>query len=61
MTSDISRQHVILSEIAGLVDGGVVRSTLAHNFGTINAANLRLANELVESGASRGKAVLAGF
>jgi NADPH2:quinone reductase len=38
----------------------VLRSTLAGNFGTINAADLRRAHALLESGKARGKIVLAG-
>ena len=60
-TPDIVAQHIILDEIAGLVDAGIIRSTAAHSFGVINAANLRQAHELLESGRSHGKIVLAGF
>jgi NADPH:quinone reductase-like Zn-dependent oxidoreductase len=54
-------QHRILERIAELVDAGVLKSTLAGHFGTINAANLRRAHQLLESGKSRGKIVLSGF
>jgi NADPH:quinone reductase len=60
-TADIEAQHTLLSEVAGLVDAGRVRSTLTEVFGTINAANLRRAHAQIESGATRGKIVLAGF
>lgn len=60
-TRDIAVQHQILNEVSALVDAGIVRTTLAHRFGTINAANLRRAHELLESGKSHGKIVLAGF
>ena len=39
----------------------VLRTTLAETFGTINAANLRRAHALIESGRARGKVVLEGF
>jgi len=34
---------------------------MADHFGTINAANLRRAHALIESGRARGKIVLEGF
>jgi hypothetical protein len=34
---------------------------VGEHFGTINAANLRRAHELLESGKSKGKIVLEGF
>ena len=58
-TQDMIAQHQILNEIADLVDDGIIKSTLAHDFGLINAANLRRAHELLESGKSHGKIVLA--
>jgi zinc-binding alcohol dehydrogenase family protein len=60
-TPDMARQGEILAEVAALVDAGRVRSTATENFGTINAANLRRAHALVESGRTIGKVVLAGF
>jgi zinc-binding alcohol dehydrogenase family protein len=60
-TPDIRRQHDILNEVADLVDRGVIKTTVAENFGTINAANLRRAHALLESGKSIGKIVLGGF
>jgi NADPH:quinone reductase len=58
-TKDMIGQHQILNEVASLVDEGIIRSTLAHNFGLINASNLRRAHELLESGKSHGKIVLS--
>lgn len=60
-TQDMVAQHNILTEVADLVDAGIIKTTLAHTFGTINAENLRKAHELLESGKSHGKIVLAGF
>lgn len=60
-TADIEDQHRLLGEVAGMVDAGRIKTTLAAHFGTINAANLRRAHELIESGTSRGKVVLEGF
>ena len=60
-TDDQIRQHELLDRVASLIDEGVLRTTLNESFGTINAANLRRAHELVESNRARGKLVLEGF
>lgn len=54
-------QRALLCEVSAMVDRGTIRTTLAEHFGTINAANLRRAHGLIESGQSRGKIVLEGF
>ena len=60
-TKDMVAQHRLLSEVAALVDEGILRTTAAHEMGSIQAENLRKANALIESGRSHGKVVLAGF
>lgn len=60
-TPDMIRQHELLTRVAQLVDAGTLRTTLDQTFGTINAANLRRAHALIESGQARGKVVLEGF
>jgi zinc-binding alcohol dehydrogenase family protein len=60
-TPDMIEQHRLLTRVAQLIDRGVLRTTLAERFGAINAANLRRAHALLESGKSRGKIVLSGF
>lgn len=60
-TADMGEQGKLLNEVAALVDGGKIRSTMRENLGTINAANLKRAHALVESGTAVGKVVLAGF
>ncbi|MCB5208180.1 zinc-binding alcohol dehydrogenase family protein [Methylovorus mays] len=60
-TADMQAQHHILTEVASLVDSGVLRPTVAENFGRITAENLRRAHALLESGQARGKIVLEGF
>jgi NADPH:quinone reductase len=60
-TADMAEQHALLDKVAGLVDAGKIRTTVAEHFGTINAANLKRAHALLESGKSRGKIVLEGF
>ena len=60
-TADIQKQHQLLNDVARLVDTGVLRTTLAERFGTINAANLKRAHALLESNRAKGKIVLEGF
>jgi NADPH:quinone reductase-like Zn-dependent oxidoreductase len=60
-TPDMIAQHNLLNDVADLIDKGVLRTTLDQTFGTINAANLRRAHALLESGKSRGKIVLEGW
>lgn len=60
-TRDMIGQHRLLDEVAQLVDAGLIRTTLAERFGTINAENLRRAHALIESGKARGKVVLEGW
>lgn len=44
-----------------LIDDSVLRTTLGVHFGRIEAANLRRAHALLESGKAKGKIVLEGF
>ena len=60
-TEDMIEQHNLLNEVAKLVDAGKIKTTLAENFGTINAANLKRAHEFIETGRAKGKVVLEGF
>jgi NADPH:quinone reductase len=60
-TADVLEQHKLLSEVSRLVDSGKIKTTLGDTFGTINAANLRRAHALIESGKAKGKIVLEGF
>ena len=60
-TADMVEQHRILNRIAELVDAGTIRTTVNEHFGSINAANLKRAHALLESGKAQGKIVLEGF
>lgn len=60
-TPDMVAQHRLLNDVADLLDKGVLRTTLHQTFGKINAANLKRAHALLESGKSRGKIVLEGW
>ena len=60
-TPDMIAQHELLDEVSRLVDAGTLRTTLGEHYGTINAANLRRAHAMLESGKAKGKIVLEGF
>ena len=60
-TVDMQAQGELLNEVSRLVDAGTLRTTLGEIVGPINAANLRRAHALIESGRARGKIVLEGF
>jgi zinc-binding alcohol dehydrogenase family protein len=60
-TPDMIQQHKLLNEVAGLVDDGLVKTTMGENLGRISAANLRRAHQKLESGSTIGKIVLEGF
>jgi NADPH2:quinone reductase len=60
-TADMIAQHRLLNDVSDLIDKGVLRTTLDQTFGNINAANLKRAHALIESGQSRGKVVLEGW
>ena len=60
-TPDMIEQHHILNEVAGLIDEGMIKTTVGKHFGKINAENLRKAHALLESHQAKGKIVLEGF
>lgn len=60
-TEDMIAQHQLLSKVAHMIDEGILKTTVASDYGTINASNLIAAHTLLESGKSKGKIVLAGF
>lgn len=60
-TANMKEQGRLLTEVAKLIDAGLLRSTARTNLGLINAANMKQAHTLVESGKTIGKAVLFGF
>lgn len=57
-TPDIAEQGRILARVAELVDSGKVRTTMTTRLRGINAATLRKATEMVESGHMIGKVVV---
>jgi zinc-binding alcohol dehydrogenase family protein len=60
-TSDMDEQHKLLSEVARLVDKGVIKTTLGQHLGRINPENLEKAHALLKSEHTLGKLVLEGF
>lgn len=60
-TPDMIEQHRLLSFVADEIDAGRIRTTVSEVLRPINAANMREAHALVESGKTRGKIVLEGF
>ncbi|WP_343721578.1 zinc-binding alcohol dehydrogenase family protein [Herbaspirillum seropedicae] len=60
-TPDMILQHELLQRVSQLLDQGVLRTTTGEHYGRIDAANLRRAHALLESGKAKGKIVLEGF
>ena len=60
-TPDMIEQHRLLNAVADLVDAGRLRTTVGEHLGRIDAANLKRAHALIESGRAKGKLVLEGF
>lgn len=58
-TPDMQAQHGILSEVAALVDAGVLRSTASRVLHPLDATRLIEAHRLVEGGGVTGKVVVA--
>jgi NADPH2:quinone reductase len=60
-TPDMIEQHRLLNQIAERIDVGTLRTTVAKRLQPINAATLRQAHALVESGRTIGKIVVEHF
>lgn len=60
-TADMGEQGRLLNEVARLVDEGKIRTTLTEVLSPINAANLKAAHGVLESGKAKGKIVLEGW
>ena len=57
----MASQHALLDEAAGLVEAGVLKTTMTANLGKIDAANVRRAHKMLEEGHVIGKLVLEGW
>jgi zinc-binding alcohol dehydrogenase family protein len=60
-TPDMIEQHKLLSNVAKEIDAGRIRTTVSQVLTPINAANMREAHRLVETGMAKGKIVIEGF
>lgn len=60
-TDDMIEQHRLLNEVSGLLDRGVLTSTVQERINGIDAKNIRAAHARLESGRTIGKIVLEGF
>ena len=60
-TADMAEQSQLLNKVSALVDEGKIQSTMTHDAGAINAANLIQAHTAIETGSTKGKIVLQGF
>ena len=59
--SDMEEQHNLLCELAGLIDSGVIHTTMRKNLGPMTIDNLWKAHKLLESGYTIGKIVMEGL
>ncbi|MCP1339495.1 zinc-binding alcohol dehydrogenase family protein [Idiomarina sp. M1R2S28] len=57
-TADMIKQQELLNHIAKMVEKGQIRSTLGKTFGEMNANNLRMAHQALESHKTIGKIAL---
>lgn len=60
-TPDMAQQNVLLTEIARLIDQGILRTTVRQVLSPINEKTLRQAHSMIESGKTIGKIVLKDF
>jgi NADPH2:quinone reductase len=60
-TPDMIEQHKLLTHVAKEIDAGRIRTTVSQVLTPINAANMREAHRLIETGMAKGKIVVEGF
>lgn len=60
-TSDMNGQHKLLTDVARLVDKGIIKTTVGQHLGQITPENLETAHRLLRSEHTLGKLVLEGF
>ena len=60
-TEDMISQHHLLNRISELIDQEIIKTTMTTHLTPINAANIRQAHAIVETGSVIGKVVLETF
>lgn len=60
-TADMAAQGELLNEAAAYFESGELRTTLTDTLSPINAANIRVAHQQIESGRTIGKLALFGW
>ena len=60
-TPDMIEQHNLLNYVASAIDAGRIKTTVSEILSPINAANMREAHRLIETGTAKGKIVVEGF
>lgn len=60
-TPDMAAQHALLDEAGGLIEAGILRTTVTQNLGNIHATSLKRAHKMLEDGHVIGKLVLEGW
>ena len=60
-TPDMIEQHRLLTDVADMIDAGEIKTTVAHNLGTITAEHVRSAHQMLENQQAHGKIVLEGW
>ncbi len=60
-THDMIAQHNLLNEVADMVDGGMIVTTMTRELTPINGANMRQAHAMIESARTIGKVVVHGW
>ncbi|MED4454677.1 zinc-binding alcohol dehydrogenase family protein [Metabacillus fastidiosus] len=60
-TDDMIKQHFLLNKISGLIDKGEIKTTINKKLSPINAATIKEAHQLIETGSTIGKIVIENF
>jgi NADPH2:quinone reductase len=60
-TVDMQAQGDLLNEVSGLLDKGLLKTTMTQSCGSLTTENLRMAHGLIETGRAIGKIVLSGI
>ncbi len=58
---DMVQIHRLLTEVAAMIDEGLIKTTMGENYGPLSVENLRRAHAAIETRRTIGKIVLTGF